>query len=60
VTWASSQLHDINNLSRMVDPSIGGKCPKKSLSQFADIISRCIQVTLIVFIYAVKSVKVDI
>ncbi|ONK75944.1 uncharacterized protein A4U43_C03F22210 [Asparagus officinalis] len=43
VRWASSQLHDINNLSRMVDPQIGGKCPKKSLSQFADIISRCIQ-----------------
>lgn len=43
VRWASSQLHDINNLSKMVDPSIYGKCPKKSLSQFADIISRCIQ-----------------
>lgn len=43
VRWASSQLHDISNLSRMVDPSIGGKYSMKSLSQFADIISRCIQ-----------------
>ncbi|XP_038981671.1 protein STRUBBELIG-RECEPTOR FAMILY 3-like isoform X2 [Phoenix dactylifera] len=43
VRWASSQLHDINTLSRMVDPSIGGKYSEKSLSRFADIISRCIQ-----------------
>ncbi|KAK8952788.1 Protein STRUBBELIG-RECEPTOR FAMILY 1 [Platanthera guangdongensis] len=43
VRWASSQLHDINALSRMVDPSIDGKYSEKSLSHFADIISRCIQ-----------------
>ncbi|XP_026656426.2 protein STRUBBELIG-RECEPTOR FAMILY 3 isoform X2 [Phoenix dactylifera] len=43
VRWASSQLHDINTLSRMVDPSIDGKYSVKSLSRFADIISRCIQ-----------------
>ncbi|KAJ0976067.1 hypothetical protein J5N97_018032 [Dioscorea zingiberensis] len=43
VRWASSQLHDINALSRMVDPSIDKKYPIKSLSRFADIISRCIQ-----------------
>ncbi|OAY72326.1 Protein STRUBBELIG-RECEPTOR FAMILY 3 [Ananas comosus] len=43
VRWASSQLHDINALLRMVDPSIQGKCSEKSLSRFADIISRCIQ-----------------
>ncbi|KAJ6825505.1 protein STRUBBELIG-RECEPTOR FAMILY 3-like isoform X1 [Iris pallida] len=43
VQWASSQLYDINALSRMVDPSIGGKFPMKSLSWFADIINRCIQ-----------------
>ncbi|XP_010905434.1 protein STRUBBELIG-RECEPTOR FAMILY 3 isoform X7 [Elaeis guineensis] len=43
VRWASSQLYDINALSKMVDPSIGGKYSEKSLSRFADIISRCIQ-----------------
>lgn len=43
VRWASSQLHDINALSRMVDPSISGKYSEKSLSRFADIISRCTQ-----------------
>ncbi|KMZ70637.1 Kinase [Zostera marina] len=43
VRWASTQLHDINTLKRMVDSSIAGKYPVKSLSRFADIISRCIQ-----------------
>ncbi|XP_020268790.1 protein STRUBBELIG-RECEPTOR FAMILY 3-like isoform X2 [Asparagus officinalis] len=43
VRWASSQLYDINALSRIVDPSIDGKLPMKSLSRFADIISRCVQ-----------------
>ncbi|KAK1260626.1 Protein STRUBBELIG-RECEPTOR FAMILY 1 [Acorus gramineus] len=43
VRWAVPQLHDINALSRMVDPSITGKYPVKSLSRFTDIISRCIQ-----------------
>jgi hypothetical protein len=44
VRWASSQLHDIESLSKMVDPSIRGQCSEKALSRFADIISRCIQV----------------
>ncbi|KAL6874147.1 hypothetical protein ACP4OV_014229 [Aristida adscensionis] len=43
VRWASSQLHDIESLSKMVDPSIQGQCSEKALSRFADIISRCIQ-----------------
>lgn len=43
VRWANSQLHDIDALTRMVDPSIGGKYSVKSLSRFADIISSCIQ-----------------
>ncbi|XP_062229465.1 protein STRUBBELIG-RECEPTOR FAMILY 3-like isoform X2 [Phragmites australis] len=43
VRWASSQLHDIESLSKMVDPSILGQCSEKALSRFADIISRCIQ-----------------
>ncbi|KAI3439834.1 Protein kinase domain-containing protein, partial [Psidium guajava] len=43
VRWAIPQLHDIDALSRMVDPSIKGQYPAKSLSRFADIISRCVQ-----------------
>ncbi|CAL9179398.1 unnamed protein product [Musa hybrid cultivar] len=42
VRWASSQLHDIDALRRMMDPSIG-QFPVRSLSRFADIISRCTQ-----------------
>lgn len=42
--WAIPRLHDIDALSRMVDPSLKGKYPVKSLSRFADIISRCVQV----------------
>ncbi|RWR90731.1 protein STRUBBELIG-RECEPTOR FAMILY 3 isoform X1 [Cinnamomum micranthum f. kanehirae] len=41
--WATNHLHDIASLSRMVDPSLNGRYPEKSLSQFADIISTCIQ-----------------
>ncbi|KAH1248017.1 Protein STRUBBELIG-RECEPTOR FAMILY 3 [Glycine max] len=43
VRWAVPQLHDIDALSRMVDPSLNGNYPAKSLSNFADIISRCLQ-----------------
>ncbi|KAJ8527814.1 hypothetical protein K7X08_015265 [Anisodus acutangulus] len=43
VRWAIPQLHDIDLLTRMVDPSLNGKYPIKSLSHFADIISRCVQ-----------------
>ncbi|KAI3456284.1 hypothetical protein Pfo_012947 [Paulownia fortunei] len=43
VRWAFSQLHDIDALSRMVDPSLNGAYPSKSLSRVADIISLCIQ-----------------
>jgi len=46
--WAIPQLHDIDALSSMVDPSLNGNYPAKSLSNFADIISRCLQV---IFIY---------
>ncbi|KAK9152626.1 hypothetical protein Sjap_000106 [Stephania japonica] len=41
--WAVPQLHDINALSRMVDPSLHGAYPMKSVSRFADIISLCLQ-----------------
>ncbi|KAL5151839.1 Protein STRUBBELIG-RECEPTOR FAMILY 3 [Glycine soja] len=43
VRWAIPQLHDIDALSKMVDPSLKGNYPAKSLSNFADIISRCVQ-----------------
>ncbi|GAB2301154.1 hypothetical protein Dimus_035187 [Dionaea muscipula] len=43
VRWAIPRLHDINALSKMVDPSLNGAYPSKSLSRFADIISLCIQ-----------------
>ncbi|KAF5187472.1 Lrr receptor-like kinase [Thalictrum thalictroides] len=43
VRWAIPQLHDIEALSRMVDPSLGGAYPAKSLSRFADIISMSVQ-----------------
>ncbi|KAH9796819.1 protein STRUBBELIG [Citrus sinensis] len=40
VRWAIPRLHDIDALSRMVDPSLDGAYLAKSLSRFADIISR--------------------
>lgn len=42
--WASYQLHDIDALVKMADPTLGGRFPIRSLSRVADIISRCIQV----------------
>ncbi|KAL2495028.1 Protein STRUBBELIG-RECEPTOR FAMILY 3 [Forsythia ovata] len=43
VRWAIPRLHDIDALSRMVDPALNGAYPSKSLSRLADIISLCIQ-----------------
>ncbi|CAH9126804.1 unnamed protein product [Cuscuta epithymum] len=43
VRWASPQLYDINALKMMVDPSLKGDYNEKSLSNFADIISSCVQ-----------------
>ncbi|CAH8306460.1 unnamed protein product [Eruca vesicaria subsp. sativa] len=43
VRWATPQLHDFDALSKMVDPSLNGMYPAKSLSRFADIIALCIQ-----------------
>ncbi|XWS18333.1 hypothetical protein CRYUN_Cryun32bG0034900 [Craigia yunnanensis] len=43
VRWAIPQLHDNDGLARMVDIALNGAYPVKSLSRFADIISRCIQ-----------------
>jgi hypothetical protein len=44
VRWATPQLHDIDALSKMVDPALNGMYPAKSLSRFADIIALCVQV----------------
>ncbi|KAK6914613.1 Serine-threonine/tyrosine-protein kinase, catalytic domain [Dillenia turbinata] len=43
VRWATPQLHDIDALSKMVDPSLKGLYPVKSLSRFADVVALCIQ-----------------
>ncbi|XP_031397717.1 protein STRUBBELIG-RECEPTOR FAMILY 8 isoform X1 [Punica granatum] len=43
VRWATPQLHDIDALSKMVDPALNGMYPAKSLSRFADIIAICVQ-----------------
>lgn len=42
--WATPQLHDIDALAKMVDPTLNGMYPAKSLSRFADIIALCVQV----------------
>nr|XP_004293601.2 PREDICTED: protein STRUBBELIG-RECEPTOR FAMILY 3 [Fragaria vesca subsp. vesca] len=42
VRWAVPKLHDIDALSRMVDPFLNGAYAMKSLSRLADIISSCI------------------
>ncbi|VAH28909.1 unnamed protein product [Triticum turgidum subsp. durum] len=43
VRWASTQLYDIDAISKMVDPLIRGQCSEKALSRFADVIGSCIQ-----------------
>lgn len=43
VRWATPQLHDIDALAKMVDPTLNGMYPAKSLSRFADVISLCVQ-----------------
>ncbi|XWS19545.1 hypothetical protein CRYUN_Cryun31cG0024700 [Craigia yunnanensis] len=48
VRWAIPQLHDIDALARMVDITLNGAYPMKSLSRFADIISRCVQVNFFI------------
>ncbi|XP_073061438.1 protein STRUBBELIG-RECEPTOR FAMILY 3-like isoform X2 [Primulina eburnea] len=41
--WALPHLYDIDALSRIVEPSLKGAYPSKSLSRLADIITLCIQ-----------------
>lgn len=43
VRWATPQLHDIDALAKMVDPTLNGMYSAKSLSRFADVISLCVQ-----------------
>ena len=44
VRWATPQLHDIDALTKMVDPALKGLYPVKSLSRFADVVALCVQV----------------
>jgi hypothetical protein len=44
VPWASPRLHDLAALGKMADPRLGAP-PVRSLSRFADIVGRCIQVS---------------
>ncbi|KAG7036401.1 Protein STRUBBELIG-RECEPTOR FAMILY 6 [Cucurbita argyrosperma subsp. argyrosperma] len=43
VRWAMPQLHDIDALTKMVDPALKGLYPVKSLSRFADVVALCVQ-----------------
>ncbi|KAM1208469.1 hypothetical protein ACFX13_014490 [Malus domestica] len=43
VKWASFRLHDVESLAEMIDPGIKRTFSSKNLSQFADIVSLCIQ-----------------
>ncbi|XP_050383232.1 protein STRUBBELIG-RECEPTOR FAMILY 2 isoform X2 [Argentina anserina] len=43
VKWASLRLHDFESLEEMIDPGVKRTCSSKALSNFADIISLCIQ-----------------
>lgn len=46
VPWASARLYDLAALGKMADPRLAAPPPPvRSLSRFADIISRCIQVS---------------
>lgn len=58
VRWAIPQLHDIDALSRMVDPALNGDYPAKSLSNFADIIARCVQVSVITVDFYMILIKI--
>lgn len=43
VRWATPQLHAIDALDEMADPTLKGIYPAKSLSGFADVIALCLQ-----------------
>jgi hypothetical protein len=45
VPWASPRLHDLAALRTMADPRLARPPPVRSLSRFADIIGRCVQVS---------------
>nr|GEU96777.1 protein STRUBBELIG-receptor family 7-like isoform X2 [Tanacetum cinerariifolium] len=42
VWWATPQLHDMDALAKMVDPTLKGLYPDESLSQFANLIALCV------------------
>ncbi|KAI3904686.1 hypothetical protein MKW98_014866 [Papaver atlanticum] len=43
VWWETPQLHDIDALDKMVDSSLKGHYPHKSLLRFADVVALCVQ-----------------
>ena len=55
--WANSRLHDIEELSGMVDPSIRAAISSKALSRFADIISLCVQVSVCYLVFKIAFAK---
>ncbi|KAJ7558413.1 hypothetical protein O6H91_04G038100 [Diphasiastrum complanatum] len=44
VRWATPQLHDLDALANMVDPSLNGMYPAKALWRCAEIVSSCVQI----------------
>nr|GEV95414.1 protein STRUBBELIG-receptor family 7-like [Tanacetum cinerariifolium] len=42
VRWATPQLHDMDALAKMVDPTLKGLYPVESLSQFENLIALCV------------------
>lgn len=49
VQWASSRLHDNKSLDEMVEPALRKTIPPKALSRFADIVSMCTQVGILLY-----------
>ncbi|XP_026407698.1 protein STRUBBELIG-RECEPTOR FAMILY 7-like [Papaver somniferum] len=41
--WETPQLHDIDALDDVVDSSLKGPYPPKSLLRFADVVALCVQ-----------------
>jgi hypothetical protein len=44
VKFVTPKLHDMDALGELADPGLHGLYPPKSLSRYADVIARCVQV----------------
>ena len=44
VKFVTPQLHDMDALGTLADPALRGLYPPKSLSRYADVVARCVQV----------------